>query len=124
MSKEKKLSLFFKLEVFFKCPFIFKNEAQKADSRPVWVEGLVEWWASQRVVRADLPGGAGGTWTWQPVFWRLQEPEAGGATVQNQLVCGSMKRCAHLCWGSSCPGLTVWLLLRWVQQWRRGELGV
>lgn len=89
MSKEKKWCLFFKLEAFFKCLFTFKSEAQKAELRPVWVEGLVEWWASQRVVRADLPGGAGGTWTWQPVFWRLQEPEAGGASVQNQLVCGT-----------------------------------
>lgn len=97
MSKEKKLSLFFKLEAFFKCPFTFNSEAQKADSRPVWVEGLVGCWTSQRVVRADLPGGAGSTWTWQPVFRRLREPEAGGATVQNQLVCGSTKRCAHLC---------------------------
>lgn len=73
--------MFFKVEAF-RCPFTFKSEAQKADMIPVWVEGLVEWWASQRALRSDLQGGAGAVYTWQPVSWEFQVQGAGGgATV-------------------------------------------
>lgn len=107
LSEEERLSPFFRLKGFLKCPFTLISGPPKTDPVPVWVAGLGGWWTSQKVVRADfLWGRVGAISARQPAFWELPEHRAGGSPVQDQVVCvvpaGTR---AHLCWWCSVQGL-------------------
>lgn len=93
LSKEGKLPLFFKLKALLRCPFIFPRWHKKPTWYLVRVEGLIEWWSSQREMRSHLHSGVGSTQTWQLVFW---EPRNKGwdTALQNQVVGGA---CSYLC---------------------------
>ena len=104
------------------------KEAQKADLIPlVWVEGLIEWWSSQREVRSPLlHSGVGSIQAWHPVFWEPQEQSPEAPLYRTRLSVVPARTCAHLCLVMSYPGPAAWLLLRLVwgspftaQHWRR-----
>ena len=103
LSEEERLSQFFRLKGFLKCPLTLNRGPQKADPMPVWVGGLGGWWTSQRAVRADfLWGRVGALSAGSQPSGSSQNTGLEALLHRTRSSVWYLRTRAHLCW--CCPG--------------------